>query len=165
MSTISALCSISHVYFHAQTAVYMYLMNHGYFDSGKTQRPPIWAPFRYKNGAGSGISLVYLWCSHINYHKNGRLSLVTLMTGLEGRILKARAPIFKAVWKGQPRGPRPLYVKEQQNKRLISRVPRPLVGAPKAIGLQCLWLLWGLTCDIFTFCYIYNILVFCFLSH
>ena len=37
------------------------LKNQDYFDYGKTQRPPIWAPYRDKNGACSGISLVYLW--------------------------------------------------------------------------------------------------------
>ena len=29
--------------------------------TGKTQRPPIWAPCRNQDGAGSGISRVYLW--------------------------------------------------------------------------------------------------------
>ena len=29
--------------------------------TGKTWRPPIWAPYQDKNGAGSGISLEYLW--------------------------------------------------------------------------------------------------------
>ena len=28
----------------------------------KTWRPPIWAPCQEKNGAGSGISSVFLWC-------------------------------------------------------------------------------------------------------
>ena len=28
---------------------------------GKTWRPPMWAPYRDENGAGSGNSLVYLW--------------------------------------------------------------------------------------------------------
>ena len=32
--------------------------------TGKPRRPPIWAPCRDKNGAGSGISLVYLWQWH-----------------------------------------------------------------------------------------------------
>ena len=31
----------------------------------------------------------------------------------------------------------PVHVKEKQTKRLLSRVPRPLVGAPKATGLIC----------------------------
>ena len=40
------------------------LTNHSYFDygiTGKTWRPPIWAPFRDKNGTCSGISPVYMW--------------------------------------------------------------------------------------------------------
>ena len=55
----------THVYLHAQTAV----------DAGdirtwqttvilitrETRRPPIWSPCRNQDGAGSGISLVYLW--------------------------------------------------------------------------------------------------------
>ena len=46
-----------------------HLMNHGYFDYRKTQRPPIWTPCRDKNGAGSGISLVYLWSKLRIWHK------------------------------------------------------------------------------------------------
>ena len=37
-----------------------HLMNHGYFDYGKNPKTPIWAPYRNKDGAGSGISGVYL---------------------------------------------------------------------------------------------------------
>ena len=45
---------------------HMYLPNHGYFDYGKNLKTPIWAPCRDKNGAGFGISLVYLWQKHNN---------------------------------------------------------------------------------------------------
>ena len=38
---------------------------------GKTRRPPIWALCWDKNGAGSGISLVYLWKWH-TMHPNKR---------------------------------------------------------------------------------------------
>ena len=34
---------------------------------GKTQRPPIWAPCRNQDGAGSGIFRVYLWYSFIYF--------------------------------------------------------------------------------------------------
>ena len=39
---------------------HMHLTHHGYFDYGKTQRPPIWSPCQDKNGTGSGISRVNL---------------------------------------------------------------------------------------------------------
>ena len=52
--------SFTHVYLHAQIAVHTHLTNHGYFDHGKTQIPPIWAPCRDKDGVGSGISGLYL---------------------------------------------------------------------------------------------------------
>ena len=32
-----------------------------FFIAVKTRRPPLWAPCRNRNGAGSGIFLVYLW--------------------------------------------------------------------------------------------------------
>ena len=40
---------------------------------GKTHRPPIWAPCRDKDGAGSEISLVYLWskCMYLGLQSNG----------------------------------------------------------------------------------------------
>ena len=48
-------------YLHAQTAV-QNLTNHGYFDLGKETRiPPVGAPCRGKDCAGSGISGLYLW--------------------------------------------------------------------------------------------------------
>ena len=50
------------VYLHAHTAVglHTHLTNHSYFDRGKTRIPPIWAPWRDKDCAGSGIFGLYL---------------------------------------------------------------------------------------------------------
>ena len=53
------------VYYHTQTTVHMHLTNHGYFDRGKNTNTPILAPCRNKDGAGSGISGLYLWGLHI----------------------------------------------------------------------------------------------------
>ena len=54
---------------HRSCRWHTHLMNHGYFDYMKTWRPPIWAPCWDKNGAGSGISLVYLWQYYLlNFH-------------------------------------------------------------------------------------------------
>ena len=57
-------CAVRHfrcVYLHAQTAVHTHLTNHNYFELFLTQIPPIGTPCRDKNGAGSGISGLYLW--------------------------------------------------------------------------------------------------------
>ena len=55
----------THVYLHAQTAVDEGDIRTRWTTviliAGKTWRPPIWAPCQDKNGAGSGISPVYLW--------------------------------------------------------------------------------------------------------
>ena len=55
-----------YVYLHAQNRNrcrwHTHLTNHGYFDYGKKMSTPIWAPCRDQNGAGFGISLVYLCC-------------------------------------------------------------------------------------------------------
>ena len=63
--SLRAMQCFTCVYLHAQTTVdagdirtwrtTVILM------TGKTQRPQIWAPCRNKDGAGSGISLAYLW--------------------------------------------------------------------------------------------------------
>ena len=61
-----AVQHFTRVYLHARTAI-----NTGDIRTWRTtivlitkntQRPPIWAPCRNKDGAGSGISGVYLWC-------------------------------------------------------------------------------------------------------
>ena len=57
----------THVYLHTKNAVvcrcrwHKHLTNHGYFDYGKTQRHPVWAPCQDNNGADSWIPCVYLW--------------------------------------------------------------------------------------------------------
>ena len=49
------------VYLHTQTAIHTHLVNHNYFDHGKSPKiPPIGAPCRDKDGAGFGISGLYL---------------------------------------------------------------------------------------------------------
>ena len=40
-----------------------HLTNNSYFEYRKSLKTPIWAPWRDKNDAGSGISLAYLWYS------------------------------------------------------------------------------------------------------
>ena len=65
---LCASCGVStHVYLHPQTAVYAGDI-HTWRNTvifilivGKTRIPPIWAPCWDQNGAGSGISLAYLW--------------------------------------------------------------------------------------------------------
>ena len=61
-----ALCGISHIYFHAQTAYIRTWQIMAILVAGKTWIPPIWIPCQDKNDAGSGISVVYLWADHIN---------------------------------------------------------------------------------------------------
>ena len=46
---------------HDTCRQHTHLTNHGYFDYGKTRKPPNSAPCRDQDGAGSGISGVYLW--------------------------------------------------------------------------------------------------------
>ena len=48
------------VYFHAQTTVHTHLTNQDYFDRLKNPNTPIGAPCQNKDGAGSGISRLYL---------------------------------------------------------------------------------------------------------
>ena len=59
----SVLCMLN--YLHAQTVVDVGdIYNRGttvILITGKIRRLPIWVPCRDKNGAGCGISLVYLW--------------------------------------------------------------------------------------------------------
>ena len=47
--------------FTAQTAIHTHLMNHDYFDLLDIPEDPNLGPYCDKNGAGFGISLVYLW--------------------------------------------------------------------------------------------------------
>ena len=66
--TIFARCAVFlHVScLHAQTAVHAgnkHLRNHGYFDYGG--KPRIQPPCRDQDGAGSGISGLYLWMCHM----------------------------------------------------------------------------------------------------
>ena len=60
------------VYIHAQTAVDAGDIRTWRITviliTGITQRPPIWAPCRDKNGAGFGISLEYLWWNCISLY-------------------------------------------------------------------------------------------------
>ena len=55
----------THVYLHAQTTADVGDIRTWQtvviLITGKTWRPPIWAPCPDKNGASSGISLVYMW--------------------------------------------------------------------------------------------------------
>ena len=67
-STIFAGCAAfywslsSRSVYHSTFRWHTHLTSHNYFDYGKTWRTPIWAPCWDKNGVGSGISVVYLWC-------------------------------------------------------------------------------------------------------
>ena len=47
-------------------------------------------------------------------------------------------------------------LKNSKTREPISRTPRPLVGAPKAIDLWCLWLSWGLVYNVWHYpsCYL-----------
>ena len=53
-------------YLHAQSYCsrcrwHIHRTKHGYFDYRENPKTPTWTPCRDKNGAGSGISFVYLW--------------------------------------------------------------------------------------------------------
>ena len=58
-------CSILHVFvcLQAQTTVHAGHIRtfHGYFDYGKNQKTPNLSPYRDQDGAGLGISGLYLW--------------------------------------------------------------------------------------------------------
>ena len=49
----------------------------------KTRRPPNWAPFRDQNGAGSGISGVYMWTAH-------KISVVSMSRHRQSRWVRVR---------------------------------------------------------------------------
>ena len=59
---LRAPCGVSHVFiFTLRPAAHTHLLNHGYLIAGKTRIAPTGAPCRDKDGAGSGISGLYLW--------------------------------------------------------------------------------------------------------
>ena len=67
---LQALYDISYIYLDAQpqcihTWQITIIQNHG-----KTRILLIWALCWFKDGAGSGISCLYLWNAHISYHRN-----------------------------------------------------------------------------------------------
>ena len=107
-----AMCSRSlrvarrftHVWLHVQTAVHASntrtWLTTIILITGKTRRPPIWAPWRDQDGAGSGISGVYICdvfikygfseilCCMVGIDKNYLYNLYVCMTCIHGNLVK-----------------------------------------------------------------------------
>ena len=85
-SSCTAVRHFTHVYHHAQTAVdagdICTWWTTVIFITGKTWIPPLWAPCRDKNGAGSGISL-FLPCIFVGSTWFERSSLHILIPCLK----------------------------------------------------------------------------------
>ena len=82
-----ALRHFMRLYLHAQTEVHVHLMNHGYFDHGENPNTPIGAPCWDKDGAGSGISGLYLGNTHKMTAEFAVAKISSALTGDWGIVL------------------------------------------------------------------------------
>ena len=87
--SLRAVRRFTRVYLHAQTAVdagdIRTWQTMVILISGKTWRPPNWAPCRNQDGAGSGISCVYLWSS-LSWRNTSTLVHVMLDSLHQGNV-------------------------------------------------------------------------------
>lgn len=84
---------------------------------------------------------LYCYVEQINLYAHMQIMLGPGKNSDHGRSFKGHQfsrPFYKGSLKHQG------YYTLKQNKSSLPMAPRKLVGAPKAIGLSCLWLLWGL---------------------
>ena len=126
--SLRTLLRFTHVYLHAQTAVYTYLSNHGYLKLQGNPNTPIEAPCQYKDGAGSGIS-----CPEMNIPKEIRssvpdplLSTIDCILGLTQLCRLSSPAALQVAWSccrevGQ------YYIKSIENSKIAKHALPPWI--------------------------------------